>query len=95
MANISTSNINKPAPRWFRVTKKIWSTTENTVIAILLLSGHADQSFPMLLFKIGSSYLKDVLDSVMTNGEEYAPSGTTQQLQQLTRADSDPAQKNS
>lgn len=84
MGMFSTSNTVKPAPKWFRITKKIWSNTENLVIGILLVTGHTDSSLPLLVFKLCSSFLKDTLESVMSNGEEYAPVGATEALENAT-----------
>lgn len=81
---LSTSNSGRPAPRWFRITKKIWSNTENLVIGVLLVTGHTDNSLSLLIFKLASSFVKDTLESVMSNGEEYAPAGATQALVNAT-----------
>lgn len=75
---------NKPAPRWYRITKKIWSNTENLVLAILLIYGHGEGSFQLIIFKISSSFLKENLDTLLSNGEEYAPAGTVQTLANVT-----------
>lgn len=64
--------LNKPAPKWFRITKKVWALTENTVILILLATGHTDSSLTMVIYKIASSYIKEVLDAVMVSDtQEY------------------------
>lgn len=74
------SNFNVPAPRWFRITKKIWSNAENLFIGIWLATGHVQDSPTLLIFKIASSFLKDSIDTFITNGTEYAPAGTSEAL---------------
>lgn len=73
-------SINMPAPRWYRITKKAWATGENIFIGIWLLTGHTQDSLPLLIFKLVSSQLKDLLESIMSNGEEYAPAGAKEAL---------------
>ncbi len=82
------SNINKPAPRWYRITKKIWATAENIFMGIWLLTGHMQDSLTMLIFKLCSSQLKDLLESIMYNGQEYAPAGANEALKTVTGEDS-------
>jgi len=66
--------LNKPAPKWYRITKKVWSNTENLVIGILLITGHTDSSISLLIFKLVSSFIKDNLDTILVSDtEEYAP----------------------
>lgn len=66
-------NVNKPAPRWFRVARKVWSNTENLVIAIWMIYDPAE-SPALLVFKLVSSFVKDQLDLFMVSQtEDYAP----------------------
>lgn len=58
-------NMKRPAPKWYRILNKVWSPTENTVIGVLLLTGHTGESLYMLLFKMGSSYLRTLLDIIL------------------------------
>ncbi len=68
------ASFNKPAPKWYRVTKKIWSNTENFVIALLLMTGHSAESLGFLIFKLSSSFIKDNLDTLLvSDSEDYAP----------------------
>jgi len=65
--------LNSPAPKWYRITKKVWSNTENLVIGILLITGHTDSSIALLVFKLISSFIKDNLDTILVSDtEEYA-----------------------
>lgn len=67
------NSLSQPSPKWYRITKKVWALTENTVILLLLATGHTDSSLTMIIYKISSSYLKEVLDAVMVSDkEEYA-----------------------
>jgi len=69
---LKASNINKPAPRWFRLTKKILSLTINTVISLLLIMGYTSESVTLLVIKLAESYLMNLLDTLLSNGEVYA-----------------------
>lgn len=77
-------SINRPAPRWYRVVKKIWSNGENLFIGIWLVTGHTQDSMVLLIFKLCSSFVKDTLDSVLVDGTEYAVKGTTEALTNIT-----------
>lgn len=77
-------NLSKPAPRWFRITKKIVAYTENTVLGFLLINGHGEGSQAMLYYKLGSSFVMNILESILSNGQEYAPAGATEALQNVT-----------
>ena len=79
-----TDNISKPAPQWFRITKKVLANAENLVIGVLLITGHGDNSQAMLIYKVVSSFVMSTLDSILTNGQEYAQAGTTQALENVT-----------
>lgn len=69
-------NINKPAPRWFRITKKILSNLINLTMGVLLLLGYGDSSLVLLIIKLGQSFLMDTLDTFLSNGEVYAREDT-------------------
>lgn len=74
MPVFSVQNISKPAPRWFRKTKKatmILVVAANTMIASW---GLADQLFVtrlQLWCTIGIAALLEALESLLSNGEEY------------------------
>ena len=86
MALASISNIESPAPRWYRRAKR----------AIGLLSGPSVMAFVQIfnpndhtMAAVGEiiAFLPTILElfnAILTNGEEYAPTGTTQQLQDIT-----------
>lgn len=65
------NNAKKPAPKWFRKFKKIWSNTENTVIAILLIMGYTAEAPLLLIIKLSSSYILNNLDTLLANGDDY------------------------
>jgi|KBSSwiS6_1023812.scaffolds.fasta_scaffold30058_1 hypothetical protein len=67
MATISTSNIGKQSPRWFRILKKCWANTETFVIAILLMMGYASDSFAMLIVKMGTQTLFENLETILAD----------------------------
>jgi hypothetical protein len=64
------SNSRKPAPRWFRKFKKIFTNTENAVLTLLVIKFPADSPI-FLIIKIGSSWLLETMETVLANGEEY------------------------
>lgn len=66
------NNSNRPSPRWFRKTKKITSYVTNLVLGILLINGHRADDIILLEIKLGQSFVMDVLDELMSNGEVYA-----------------------
>jgi len=71
--------LNKPAPKWYRITKKVWSNAENLFIGVWLATGHLQDSPTLLVFKLISSFVKDNLDSILVSEtEEYAPKSTPQ-----------------
>jgi len=77
----------KPAPRWFRLTKKISALTMNTVMLCLLAMGYSGESMVMLLIKIGESYLMNLLDTILSNGEVYATEDTKTESVTLTKTE--------
>ncbi|MFT3679415.1 MAG: hypothetical protein QM791_04030 [Ferruginibacter sp.] len=86
MANIiqqARQNSKKPAPKWFRKFKNIFTDTENSLILILLAMGYGAESLVILLIKVGTSWILRTLETILTNGEEYAPAGTTNELEGL------------
>lgn len=65
-------SIHKPAPRWFRIVKKLLNNTVTFVIAILMLFGHRADDTILLIIKLSQSFLMEQLDTFMSNGEVYA-----------------------
>lgn len=59
---VSTKNLFKPAPSGFKKIKTAVSLTVNTAILVLLGIGYTEESLVMLLVKVGSSYLMQMLD---------------------------------
>lgn len=82
-------NIKKPAPRWFRLTKKIFALTINTVMTVLLLLGYGSESFILLVIKLSESYLMNLLDTILSNGEVYALEDTKTETVTLTQTVTD------
>lgn len=74
---IGMNSLNKPAPRWLRISKKLISNTINFAMAILLLLGYTDSSLVMLIIKLSQSFIMDQLETFMSNGEVYAEQNTT------------------
>lgn len=68
---ISIRNTSKPAPRWFRRTKKAVTILSDTAVIILLALGHAENSLAMLLIRVGLSGLLTAMESLLANGEDY------------------------
>lgn len=62
-------NIKKPSPKWYKILNAIWSPVENAVLLILVIYGHGEGSKEMVLYKIGSSTLRQVLDGILVANE--------------------------
>lgn len=84
---IGLDSRNKPAPRWFRITKKLLSNTINFTMALLLLLGYTDSSLLMLVIKLSQSFVMDQLETLMSNGEVYAQANTLEVLATVTKTD--------
>ena len=69
MARIIT-NINKPAPRWYRVFNRIYGPTETTVLSLALILGYSDMSKEMLIFKLASSYIRLMLEAILVESTQ-------------------------
>ena len=68
---LSIKNTKKPAPKWFRKTKTATGYLIDGAIIIMLASGMKDNSFIMLLCRVGYSRLMAALDALLANGDEY------------------------
>lgn len=64
---LSVKNINKPAPLWYRKLRKIVSLVSNTAVVILLGMGYSDNSFWILVCRIGISGLMDTIDIFLSD----------------------------
>lgn len=82
---IGKSSINKPAPRWFRITKKLINNITNFTIGILLITGHGEGSLVMLIIKLSQSFVMETLDTFMSNGEVYALENTQTETVTVTQ----------
>jgi uncharacterized RDD family membrane protein YckC len=65
-------NLSKPAPRWFRKTKRFLTPLVDGSIIILLALGYADNSLIILILRIGYGQLIIALEGLLANGEIYA-----------------------
>lgn len=70
----SINNANKPAPKWFRKTKRALTMLSDSAIVMLLARGYTENSVVMLWIRVGLSGVLNTLEVVLANGEEYAPS---------------------
>jgi hypothetical protein len=70
---LNVENSGRPAPRWFRKFKKIWTNTETAAIVILLACGFKSESFLILCVKTSTNWLLENLETLLANGEDYAP----------------------
>ena len=61
--------INKPSPKWYRILNRIWGPTENFVIALLLLIGMGENAMTMLVFKLSSSFFRQLLDLILVESQ--------------------------
>lgn len=86
---MASSFLNKPAPRWYRIVKKIWSNAENLFIGIWLATGHTQDAPTLLVFKLCSSFIKDNLDTILVSeSEEYVAKDDLHDLkEQAAQAD--------
>lgn len=68
MANL-IERVNKPAPAWFRKTKKAALLLADTAIVILLARGYAENSLIMLYLRVGLSGALQALEAVLVEPE--------------------------
>lgn len=64
--------MNRPAPRWFRISKRLINNTSTFSIAILMLMGHRADDTTLLIIKLSLSFLVEQLETFLSNGEVYA-----------------------
>lgn len=64
------SNINKPAPKWYRIFNRIYGPTETTVLTALLIVGYTENAKEMLYFKLASSYVRVILEAILVEAKE-------------------------
>lgn len=69
-------NMNKPAPRWYRILNGIIGDAEDLFLTIWLVSGHTADAPTMIYYKVISSFVRRQLNRVITNGEVYAKPDT-------------------
>ena len=73
---ISTSNVSRPAPRWFRKTKKavyILTVAANSMIASWGLPDQLLVTRLQLWCTVGIVAIMEALEAILANGEDYAP----------------------
>lgn len=64
-------SVNKPAPRWFRKTKRALTLLADTACIILLSMGYSEDSLLMLVLRVGLSGVLQSFEIILSNGEEY------------------------
>lgn len=70
MATLSTDNIGKLAPRWFRRTKRAVTVLSDTAIIMLLAMGYKDDSFVMLCLRVGVSGVLNSIEMLLADETE-------------------------
>ena len=70
---ISINNASRPAPRWFRKIRKALEYLIDAAIVILMATGHTENSVLILILRVGMNAVFNALETVLANGEEYAP----------------------
>jgi hypothetical protein len=70
------SNVNKPAPKWFRKLKTASGYLVDGAIVMLLAMGHQDSSFLMLMLRIGYARVMSAAEAVLANGDDYVSNQT-------------------
>lgn len=80
---IAPSNASLPAPRWYRRAKRVIGLASGpTFFAFIQVFNPTDHQLAMIGEII--AFLPTILEifsAVLTNGEEYAPAGTVQNLE--------------
>jgi hypothetical protein len=83
MANtVSINNHSKPAPKWYRKTKKavyILTVAANSMVASWGLTDQLLVTRIQLWCTVGIVAIMEALEAVLANGEEYAPVETPEQ----------------
>lgn len=59
------TNIRRPAPRWYRIFNRVYAPAETFIMALLLLLGYSHESLTMLIIKLCSSFIRQLLDAVL------------------------------
>lgn len=70
---VNLSNIAKPAPRWFRITKKIVYGVFATALFGSVLQRFGVSGDDVSLISATLITVMETLGSVLANGEDYAP----------------------
>ena len=66
---ISRKNLNKPAPKWFLKTKKATTMLADATIIILLSSGWDENSYIILILRVGLSAVLNTLETFLADNE--------------------------
>lgn len=85
MANVTFSpdNTNKPAPKWFRKLKSASGYLVDGAIIMVLATGHKDNSFLMLLLRVGYSRVMAAIEALIANGDDYVSNQVDQPINAL------------
>ncbi len=82
MASISTKNISRPAPRWFRKTKKavgILTVAANVMVAQWPTGDEMLKLRLQLWCTIGIGAILEAMEALLANGEEYVNANSNEQ----------------
>jgi hypothetical protein len=66
---LSRKNIHKQARQWFRKLKKALSLLSDSTVIILLAAGYADDSFTILVIRVGVSASLNTLEIFLSDEE--------------------------
>lgn len=72
--SISTNNINKPAPKWFRKAKKaigILTVAANAMVSSIQTVDEQTKVTMQLWFTIGIGALLEAGEALLANGDDY------------------------
>ena len=67
---ISRKNISKPAPSWFVKTKKATTMLSDAAVVILLSLGYSDNSFLILVIRVGLSAVMNTLEMLLADNTQ-------------------------
>jgi hypothetical protein len=70
MANAIVEHLKKPAPKWFRKTKKAVSILSDSACVMLLAMGQAENSLVILWCRVGISALMNALEAVLVEDDD-------------------------
>ena len=63
-------NLKKSAPKWFRKLKGAVSIATDTAIVFVLANGHTENSFIMLVLRIGIGNAMKIVEGILVDKDE-------------------------